>query len=333
MRRRHFVLGAMVVAAGGLFLLTGCPGGKGADPWASAGDKPKVLVSFAPLYSFAANVAGPDAEVKCLLTTTGPHTHGDATPRQIDLARGCDVFFINGLGLEDEADGVATKLQKVAANPRWNVVNLGSKIDESWLREGECHHDHAHGDHAHHEHPIDPHVWMSIRCAKKMVEGIRDELKRIDPDHAEGYNARAAAYLKKLDRLEADGKAMLANKQEKWILSFHDSLGYFGETYGLKIAGSIQVDPGKEPTSDKLKKIIQLAQKRKARVIAVEPQFSNHTSARVVRDALTGLKDNPIEAVFAEVDPLETCGEAELGPGLYEDVMRKNLAELAKALR
>ena len=332
MCRRHFVLGAIVLAASAVTGLTGCPAGRNPDPWASAGDKPKVLVSFPPLYSFAANVAGPDAEVKCLLTTTGPHTHGDATPWQIDLARGADVFFINGLGLEDEADGIATKLQKVAANPKWNVVNLGSKLDEGWLREGECHHEHAHGG-EHHEHAIDPHVWMSVRCAKRMVEGIRDELRRLDPDHAEGYNSRAAAYLKKLDRLEAEGKAMLTNKQEKWILSFHDSLGYFGETYGLKIAGSIQVDPGKEPTADKLKKIIQLAQKRNARVIAVEPQFSNHTSARVVRDALIGLKDGPIAAVFAEVDPLETCDEGQLGPELYENVMRKNLGELAKALR
>ena len=332
MRRRHFVSGAIVLAAGSLGALTGCPAGRNADPWVSAGNRPKVLVSFAPLHSFAAKVAGPDAEVKCLLTTTGPHTHGDATPNQIDLARGADVFFVNGLGLDDEADGVATKLQKVAANPNWNVVNLGSKIDETWLREGECHHDHAKGE-EHHEHGIDPHAWLSVRCAKKMVEGIRDELKRLDPGHADGYESRAAAYLAKLDRLEADGKAMLANKQEKWILTFHDSLGYFGETYGLKIATSIQVDPGREPTSEKLQKIIQLAQKKKARVIAVEPQFSNHTSARVIRDALIGFKENPIDAVFAEVDPLETCDEAELGPDLYEKVMRKNLGELAKALR
>jgi zinc transport system substrate-binding protein len=166
-----------------------------------------------------------------------------------------------------------------------------------------------------------------------MVAGIRDELKRLDPDHAAGYDSRAAEYLKKLDRLEADGKAMLANKQERWIISFHDSLGYFGETYGIKIAGSIQVDPGKEPTTDKIQQIIKLSHRKGARVIAVEPQFSHHTSARVVRDALRGLKENPVDAVFAEVDPFETCDEVELGPDQYEKVMRKNLAELARALR
>src|ERR1700675_3653076 len=103
MSRRQFALSSGLAVAGIALLVTGCPKG-GSDPWASAGNKPKVLVSFAPIYSFAVNVAGDDAAVKCLLTTTGPHTHGDATPRQIDLARGSDVFVINGVGLEDEAD-------------------------------------------------------------------------------------------------------------------------------------------------------------------------------------------------------------------------------------
>jgi zinc transport system substrate-binding protein len=332
MRRWFSPLLALSAVAGLAFILTGCPSGKSGDPWAAAGDRPKVLVSFAPIHSFAVNVAGNDAEVKCLLTTTGPHTHGDATPRQIDLARGCDVFIINGLGLEDEADGIATKLQKVAANPKWNVLDLGSKIPKDDLMEGECHHDKA-KEGEEHDHGIDPHVWLSTKHAKVMVAAIRDELKRLDPAHAAGYDERAAAYLKKLDKLERDGKSMLANKGEKTILSFHESLNYFGSCYGLRIADSIEVNPGKEPTEEKLKQIIKKCQNRKVRVIAVEPQFSKHTSAQVVLNALRGSKENPIDAVFAEVDPLETCDEAELKPELYENKMRENLENLARALR
>src|SRR5262245_52368479 len=134
MRRRLFLLLAIVIVSGLGLSCTGCLKGPATDPWAGAENKPKVLVSFAPVYCFAANVAGEDADVKCLLTATGPHNEGDATPKQIELARGCDVFVINGLGLEDESDGIATKLQKVAANPKWNVLNLGTKIPPEWLR-------------------------------------------------------------------------------------------------------------------------------------------------------------------------------------------------------
>jgi ABC-type Zn uptake system ZnuABC Zn-binding protein ZnuA len=238
--------------------------------------------------------------------------------------------------MEDGPEGFAAKLERNAANPKWNVLNLGSKIDPKWLREGECHHDHDHGHAAEeHEHGTDPHVWLSIRCAKKMAESIRDELVRLDPDHAAGYKDRAAAYLAKLDHLEAEGKAMLAKKQEKWILSFHESLNYFAETYGLKVAGSIEVSPGVEPSPDKLRQIIKSCQNpnKPVRVIAVEPQFPTNSSARVIRDALRGLKDNPVEAEFAEVDPLETCDEKDLSSDLYEKVMRRNLVELARVLR
>lgn len=327
MRRRFFLMAAPLVA-GTAFLLTGCPNSKPADPWASAGGKPKVLVSFAPLYSFAASVAGPDADVKCLLTTTGPHTHGDATAHQIDLYRGCDVCFINGLGLEDEADGAVTKLQQRVGDKK-NVVNLGATIPEAELEEGACCHHDAGGREAH-EHPTDPHVWLSPAIARVMVAGIRDELKKLDPAHAAGYDERAAAYLKKLDRLEAEGKALFANKQDKKILPFHESLQYFAKTFGLSVYGPIQVDPGTEPSQKQLDEVVKKCRNKNVRVIAVEPQFASHTSARVVRDALRGAG---IDAVFAEVDPLETCDEADLGPELYEKVIRRNLAELAKALQ
>jgi hypothetical protein len=37
--------------------------------------------------------------------------------------------------------------------------------------------------------------------------------------------------------------------------------------------------------------------------------------------------------VFAEVDPLETCEESELGTELYDKKMHDNLDALARALR
>jgi ABC-type Zn uptake system ZnuABC Zn-binding protein ZnuA len=326
--RHHLVsLGQLVALAAVIALLAGCTGSSTSDPWAEAGKRPKVLVSFAPLYSFASSVAGPDADVKCLLTTTGPHNEGDATPTQIALARGCDVFIINGLGLEDEPNGVESKLQKSAANPRWNVLNLGSKIDPKLLMAGEPEEgeEHHHGAH-------DPHVWLSIACAKSMIASIRDELKRLDPAHAEGYDSRAAAYLQKLDRLEADGEKMLHDKHERRILSFHESLSYFAKTYGLDIAGAIEVNPGHEPTPAKLNEIIKMCQdpNKPVRVIAVEPQFPSRTSANAIKNALLGKK---IDAQFAEIDPLETCAEADLSPDLYEKVMRNNLDELARVLK
>src|SRR5262252_1882220 len=58
--------------------------------------KPKVVVSFAPLYCFAANVAGEDATVKNVMTSTGPHDFSP-TEKEVRRASQADLFFVVGL--------------------------------------------------------------------------------------------------------------------------------------------------------------------------------------------------------------------------------------------
>jgi zinc transport system substrate-binding protein len=326
MDRRTWLKWLPIAALAG-FTATGCQGRRSGQAWGDPDGKKKVLVTFAPLYSFAKAVAGDDANVRCLLTTTGPHTHGDATENQIELVRGCDLLIFNGLGLDDDLVE-SMKTQIGADRPS---LDLGSKVDPKLLKEGACHHDHDHGEH-NHDHDIDPHIWLSVPLVKIMVNAIRDELKQLDPSHAEGYDRRATAYNAKLDQLQVEGKAALKNKEERSIVSFHDSLNYFAECYGLTIAGSIQIDAGSEPTPKRLKELIKLCQKNQVRVIAVEPQFSRNTSARVVRDALRG-GEKPIDAEFVEIDPFETCDQSELSADLYERKMRENIDQLAKVLR
>src|SRR5439155_6981464 len=77
---------------------TGC--GQPANKIWPEGKSPRVLVSFAPLYSFVANVAGDDAAVLTLLTTTGPHEYQPTSQDTLKL-RQADLFFINGLDLDE----------------------------------------------------------------------------------------------------------------------------------------------------------------------------------------------------------------------------------------
>src|SRR5262245_56233971 len=89
------VLFVIVIGIG--LVLPGC--GNTEDDWPKDKAGPKVVVSFAPLYCFAMNVADNDAVVRNLLTTSGPH-HFQPTDRDARLLRRADLFFVNGLGLE-----------------------------------------------------------------------------------------------------------------------------------------------------------------------------------------------------------------------------------------
>jgi ABC-type Zn uptake system ZnuABC Zn-binding protein ZnuA len=199
------------------------------------------------------------------------------------------------------------------------------------LRKGSCHHDH--GDGVAHDHGNDPHVWLSPDYAIRQVEGIRDALKEADPVHGKGYDERAAAYVKKLEQLKADGVELFKGKSDKNIVTFHDSMTYFAETFKINIVGVVQKNPGSEPNSDELGKLIALCadEKNPIRVITVEPQYGTSRSAGEVIKELQ-LKKVP-DPMLVEFDPLETVAPEELTPDWYERKMRANIEALAKAMK
>jgi ABC-type Zn uptake system ZnuABC Zn-binding protein ZnuA len=322
---RWFALALFPAAA----LFAGCTAES--DPWPADKAGPKVLVSFAPLYSFAVNVAGDDAVVKSVMSSQGPHGF-EPTAQHAKLLTKADLFLLNGLELDEK---IAGRMKKGSGNKNLKVVALGDKLNKELLKASECNHDHGDHKHAHdhaHDHgEFDPHVWLGHDTAVRMVEGIRDELQAIDPAHASGYDQRAAAYIAKLTALRDDGLKRLADKKERTILTFHESLGYFAGTYKLEIAGAIEVSPGAEPTAQKLSEIVETCLKKNVRLIAVEPQFPSNTSAKAVLQELQrkGVKD----VAFVEIDPLETAAENELSAEWYETKMRQNLENLAKALK
>jgi ABC-type Zn uptake system ZnuABC Zn-binding protein ZnuA len=315
------LLGAVVaiIAAG----IGGCS--HAPDPWPEHAGK-RIMVSFPPLYSFVTSVAGEDATVQCLLTTTGPHDY-HATPADGMRLKGADLLVINGLGLDD----FCLKL-------RTNSGNSKLKRPEGLLIAGDCiptgqRKQNEKIDHGDHFHPggYDPHVWLGIPQAILMVQAIRDRLKEIDPAHAANYDRRAAAYTARLEELHAEGRKKLEGKQERQLISFHDSLQYFAQSFGLKIAGVVELTAGKEASPAQIAHLVELCQKEQVRLIAVEPQYPQNTSARTLLIELgkKGIK----EAAFVEVDPMETAPPEELSPDFYEKKMRANIKNLARALK
>lgn len=320
--RTRRVLLILAVAAGLGVLPFGCGGG--GDGWPER-PGPKVVVSFAPIYCWAANVAGDDGLVKNMMTTTGPH---DFNPTDTDarLVRKADLFFINGLGLDD---GTAAKVK--VGNPNLRVVSLGGLLPQKELLEGVCHHEH-HG-HAHdHDHGIDAHVWLSPDFAIRMTEAIRDEFKRADPDRAANYDRRAAEYAGQLRALKAEGLELLKGKTDRKLVSFHESLAYFARSFDLTVAGVVQTKPGQEPNLDELKQLVKMCREKKVRLIAVEPQYTANTSAKAVLAELH--RDGAVpDAALVEIDTLETVTPQALTPTWYVDRMRANLAALAGAMK
>jgi ABC-type Zn uptake system ZnuABC Zn-binding protein ZnuA len=332
MDRRNIVRTIAGVALGAAALplaLVGCgkPPAEGTGtPWPADRTGPKVVVSFAPLYCFAASVAGDDAAVKTVMTTTGPHDF-NPTDADVRLVGTADILFIVGLGLDERQ---AELMKKGSGNAKLKLVELAEKLPKDKLCEGHCDHaDHA----ADHKHDTDPHVWLGPDRAALMVDVIRDTLTEADPAHAAGYAKRAAAYVERLHRLKADGLAELKDKADKRLVTFHDSMTYFAEEFGLEIRGVLTQKPGQEPDEKQMRKLIRICtdETKPTRVIAIEPQYSNSTSGDNLRKELVakGVRDPEL----VEFNTLETVKPGDLKPDWYEKEMAKNVKLLAAALK
>jgi ABC-type Zn uptake system ZnuABC Zn-binding protein ZnuA len=306
-------------------LLPGCNARD--DVWPKDHAGPKVVVSFAPLYCFAVNVAGDDAVVRNMMTTSGPH-HFNPTDKDARLLQRADLFFVNGIGLEGDKP---TTLAKSSGNKNLEIVDLGDLIPKDKLFEGSCHHDHGNG--AKHDHGKDPHVWLSPDYAILQVQGIRDALKKADQTHAAGYDQRAAAYIKKLEKLRADGVEIFMGKSDRKIITFHDSMTYFAKTFDINIVGVVQKNPGTEPNGKQLTELFALCadEKSPVRVITVEPQYGTSNSANEVVKELRHRKVP--DPTLVEFDPLETVTPDQLTADWYETRMRANIEALAKAMK
>lgn len=321
----------VVLMAGLLVALAGC--GRAIDPWQGDTGTPRVVVTIPPLYAFVRAVGGDRVAIRSLCTATGPH-HYQLDTKDARLLTKADLLLAVGLRLDDP---FADPMRPMAQRPDLPYVKLGQRLAEKKMLL-ELKHSHEHGgddEHHHHHGKWDPHVWLGIPAVIEMVGGIRDELARIDPDHADEYRANAAAYVEKLRALRADGLRQLEDARTRRIISFHEALGYLAASFDLEIADVIEQGPGDEPTGAHLAKLVRRCQDPDSPIgaITVEPQYPKSSSAAIVQREL---RSKGLDVPLVEIDPLETADPDALreeGAGWYEARLRRNLQALAKALR
>src|SRR5262245_22014972 len=184
------------------------------DPWKGKGGPPRVVASFPTLACFAQNVAGDRAGIICLCTVTGPHDY-QFNVRDCYLLKEADVFFANGLGLDES---FADRMQGSSSNKKLLYSKLAEAVPPDKRLKAGVHIDaegvkHRHG-------PEDPHVWLGVDTAKLMVGRIRDDLIKVDPKGEADYRKNADEYLKKLDGLLDYGKKKVAGSKVP-IVSHH----------------------------------------------------------------------------------------------------------------
>jgi len=280
---------------------------------AAAQEKVRVVATFSILADFARNVGGAAVEVSELV---GPDSDAHVyAPSPADAKRLSEagIVLVNGLGFE----GWLERLVK-ASGTKAAVTITTTGIKPRRMQEAGNAHGHSHGR-------SDPHAWQSVANARIYVANIRDALVKADPAAKATYEANAAAYLAKLDALEAEIKATIATipAERRKIITTHDAFGYFAAAYGVEFIAPQGVSTEADVSARDLARIIRQVKAQKIPAVFMENVTDPRLMRRIAEE--TGAKIGG--RLYS--DALSAAG----GPAAtYLDMMRHNLKELRGAL-
>lgn len=286
---------------------------------AAAQDKLPVVASFSILGDFAKEVGGDRVTVTTLVGPNGDAHVFQPAPADAKKLAAAKVVFVNGLGFEGWID----RLVK-ASGTKAELVVATTGVAPRQMGEEEGHDAHD-AKHAHDHGETDPHAWQSIANAKLYVANVRDGLIAADPEGKATYEANAAAYLAKLDALDARVKEAVAAIPEanRRIITSHDAFGYFGAAYGIEFIAPQGVSTEAEASAKDVAKIVRQIKAEKIPAVFVENISDPRLVDRIAKE--TGAKIGGTlysDALSDDKGPAST----------YIDMIQNNIRELSSAL-
>jgi zinc transport system substrate-binding protein len=152
----------------------------------------------------------------------------------------------------------------------------------------------------------DPHIWLSPKRVKVMIEAIARELSLLDPENAGIYSQNAAAYLSQLDGLDSEIASALEGVKNRKIIVYHPAFGYLAEDYGLTMYAL--EEEGKEATAKRLAEMVELARAENIKVIFYQEEIDTSQSAAFAEEiGGVAIKLSPLAADY--IDNLKRMAE------------------------
>ena len=225
----------------------------------AAEEKIKIVASFSILGDIVEQVIGEHASVT---TIVGPDADAHIYQPSVADARyvaDADVIFVNGLGFETWSETLIAKSGTKA------TVHVATEGITPVLVDGE----------------VDPHAWNSLLNGIVYITNIADVLKQKLPEHANDIDANTSAYIAKLNALDTETKAALAElgDDKRTVVTAHDAFGYLADAYGMNFLAPVGIDSEAEPSAQELAQLIAQLKEDGAAALFVE----NITSPALVQ--------------------------------------------------
>lgn len=265
----------------------------------------KVVATFSIISDFAANVGGSRIALTTLVGPDGDAHAYEPRPSDATAIRNADVVLVNGEHFEGflqrliQASGGSASVVELTKGAA--LLRAGDKAHDSHDHH-EHGHKHGHGDDEHHKHDhadphhhhhgdVDPHAWQSVRNARVYVNNIAEALCAADREGCPSYAANAKSYGEKLDALEQELKAAMAEipSDRRTIITSHDAFAYLGHEYGMRFLAPQGTSTESDASAADVAALIRQIKEQKASAIFLEnisnprliQQIANETGTKI----------------------------------------------------
>lgn len=248
----------------------------------------KISCSLFPVYDFARQITGNLAEVSLLLKPgTEPHEF-EPSPLDVKALNDSDVFIFTGRMMEHWAE----KLSGTLTNTRTIDASENISLTDN-----------------------DPHVWLDLSLAQKMIYTILEGLCKVDPENSQAYIHNAADYCKSL--AELDEKFAALPKDKALVFAGEFSCGYFVRRYGFDYISAY--DGENEPGIKRMGEIIRYIR-------------DHHTSCILSDVPVTRVTQAIADQTHTEILTFSTAHNLPDTSQTYLQIMTGNYANISRLL-
>jgi zinc transport system substrate-binding protein len=221
--------------------------------------KPIIAVTIVPEKTFVEAVCGDLAEIITMVPPGYSPENYEPTPLQIEKFSKASIYFSIGVPTVE-----ANILPSAEGISGIKIVKLHDEVNEKYP------------DRLFESGARDPHIWLSPKRVKVMVEAIAREMAKLDEENNDQYVQNAQAYIQKLDQLDEEIQSTLAGVENKKFIVFHPAFGYIADDYRLTMYAL--EEEGKEATPQHLQEMIDLAKKENIKAIFYQEEIDSKQS-------------------------------------------------------
>lgn len=236
-----------------------------------------TAVTIVPQKQFVKAVGGENIEVTVMIPPG--YSPGNYAPRPSELTQFSEADIYFSIGVPADIQNILPKVKQF--NEDIKVVKLADRVSKKYE------------DRTFSNGSRDPHIWLSPKRVIHIIQIIKDELIKLNPQKKQFYKKNATEYIDKIKKTDQKVENIISKKENNCILVYHPSFGYFTDEYNLNMIAIEQ--GGKEATAKHLQEIIDFAKENNIEKIFYQAEIDSRQTQALAEE---------IGAELVKLDPL-----------------------------